>query len=84
MNDKKLPSFFEQVKNLSNLTSTVVTDMMEGKEVFVSEDIQKQRMEICNSCSHNIGGRCELCGCFLEGKTKISSSQCPIMKWNRS
>lgn len=84
MNDKKLPSFFEQVKNLSNLTSTVITDMVDGKEVIVSEDIQKQRMEICNNCSHNIGGRCALCGCFLEAKTKISSSQCPVMKWNRS
>lgn len=31
----------------------------------------KNRLSICNSCSHNKNGICELCGCVLKAKVRV-------------
>ena len=80
-NKDQFPSFFEQIKNLSNLAKEVVTDFANGEEVLVSEDEQNRRMEICNNCDYYFGERCKVCGCFMQTKTKFTASQCPAMKW---
>lgn len=56
--------------------------------VFASEEIQKQRLEICKGCeffdaeSFSGTGQCNACGCPLLYKIKKSSSVCPKSKWN--
>lgn len=47
-------------------------------------DIAKKRMEICNECEHlmPIIRTCKKCGCFVDAKTKLMSSSCPINKWS--
>jgi Family of unknown function (DUF6171) len=81
MEPKEFPTFFDQIKNLSNLAKDVVVDMATGQDVFVSDEIRTQRLEICSQCDYLDGGRCRACGCFVETKTKVSSAHCPVMKW---
>lgn len=49
----------------------------------VNEDVQKQRLDICNDCEFIVENksRCGKCGCFLQAKTKWKTSSCPIGKW---
>lgn len=78
----KFPSFYEQVKNLSKLASDVTKDILNDEPILASKDVQDERLKICETCCHNYGGRCALCGCWLDNKVKFSSSRCPVMKWN--
>jgi hypothetical protein len=50
---------------------------------FVKENIQKDRISICKSCSHYFSptGTCKKCGCFMSLKTRISYAKCPINRW---
>jgi len=50
---------------------------------IASEEIQKQRIEMCNSCEHllHFTRQCKKCGCAVDAKTKLSSSSCPVNKW---
>lgn len=50
----------------------------------VTEDVQKQRYDICKSCPEFISltSQCKRCGCFMKHKTKLSAASCPIGKWS--
>ena len=50
----------------------------------VTDKEQRERLLICDSCEHKIGTRCNLCRCFLNYKTKLANSECPIGKWSAS
>jgi hypothetical protein len=46
-------------------------------------DVSQKRLEICKTCPYydkNLT-RCEKCGCFMEFKTLLMDSECPIGKW---
>lgn len=83
MEQKKepFPTFFDQIKNLSQSAKDIVYDAVNGNQILVSAEVKKERMDICNGCEKNDGGKCRACGCYLEVKTKFASSYCPIMKW---
>lgn len=58
-----------------------------NQSLYVSEEIQKKRLEICAQC-HRQGSRfrqkiCTLCGCFLDLKTKLKTEECPLLKWKK-
>jgi len=76
---EQFPSFFEQLKNNSEPIKVPIC-----KLELSSQSVQDERWSICETCNHNRGGRCEVCGCGLEYLIKRSSSMCPIMKWNHS
>lgn len=46
------------------------------------ESRSAERMDICKTCPE-LGAlnRCSQCGCFMNIKTRIYSSQCPLGKW---
>ena len=60
-----------------------------------SKDLAKQRIEICEACKHfrkrtrtcgtpikgNKIGDKRLCGCFMDIKTTLRFSKCPLNKW---
>ena len=45
----------------------------------------EERLNICKECKHSnqtqFGEMCNICGCFLQVKTKIPFFHCPISKW---
>jgi hypothetical protein len=49
----------------------------------VSEEIENKRYSICKACPEliNITKQCKKCGCFMNMKTKLEASKCPLGKW---
>ena len=61
----------------------VIKDELKGTADKLSKDEQKLRLEICETCEHRtkLTRQCNLCGCFLDLKTKYRSSECGANKW---
>ena len=72
----------------SSLTSTISDLRKAAKDIMnanhVTHEEQNSRLLICDPCEHKIGTRCNLCRCFLNYKTKLTNSECPIGKWSAS
>ena len=51
------------------------------KTGFKKSEFADVRYSICQKCDHFNGSACNLCGCFMKGKTKIAAAACPISKW---
>lgn len=51
---------------------------------YVDEEEKERRLSICDTCEHKKGNKCNLCGCFLNYKTKLTNSECPLGKWSTS
>lgn len=49
-------------------------------------ELAEQRMEQCKKCSEilyltkNVT-ECNICGCFLDAKTRVEEEKCPLKKW---
>ena len=71
----------------ATLASTISDLRKAAKDIMnashVSHDEQNERLLVCDSCEHKIGTRCNLCRCFLNYKTKLANSECPIGKWEK-
>ena len=39
------------------------------------------RLKICECCSANIKGKCDVCGCVIKAKTMAEDAECPLKKW---
>jgi hypothetical protein len=62
----------------------IAKDFLRGKlPVITQEEIAVERMKVCNDCSYKtkLSNQCSLCHCFLDLKTKLVQSSCPIDKW---
>lgn len=83
INPKQYPDFWEQMKNFKDFAKSVGQQAAEGNGVFVSEEKQKLREEICDKCSqfNRESKRCYLCGCYMTVKWKFKTSSCPISMW---
>ena len=83
--EQKFPSFKQQTKNLVNRAKGVAANFVENGEVFVSKNIQNERLNICKSCDwyDTAEFRCKHCGCYMEQKVKFAASSCPIFKWDK-
>ena len=51
---------------------------------LVDRSVRESRLEICNSCEFLFKptNSCKKCGCFVDAKTWIPSTECPINKWS--
>ena len=86
--EENFPSIDEQGKNLAKFTFEVVKNVIDISSsnetgLLVSEEKQKERMDIFKKCTHYSvrQNRCRQCGCYLGAKVKFGVSQCPIGKW---
>lgn len=61
--------------------------MLDIKTIWTERKrISKERLELCDKCEfleRNLM-RCAKCGCFLEAKTMIPGSKCPLNKWSEN
>lgn len=74
-------SFLNNLKTrLNKMQEEAITAM---GDILVSTEIEKTRIEVCNSCEHlfNLTRNCKKCGCFVDAKAKIKGQHCPINKW---
>jgi hypothetical protein len=51
----------------------------------VSDEVQKERFDICKGCPEliQLTSTCKKCGCFMAAKTKLKEAACPIGKWGK-
>ena len=56
-----------------------------AEDAKVSDEIQKERFDICQSCPVLIKAtsQCKKCGCFMKLKTTLKMAACPIGKWGK-
>lgn len=47
--------------------------------------VSNERLKHCESCEHfeKRTSRCDKCGCFMNFKTLIPGSSCPLGKWEK-
>ena len=58
----------------------------EAKNLFWATPDQKlERFNICQACDRWKAStrQCKECGCFMDIKTKIKGSKCPLGKWDK-
>ena len=77
----KPPSFLQMVKTF---TTEIATYIANGSPNVTTEDYIT-RLDTCNKCDHFIekSMRCGKCGCLMEHKAKMKTSDCPIGKWEK-
>lgn len=83
-----VPKYFPPVIDQAiNYAHSLLKHSLAGFPI-VSEEIQKERMAICesNECGkfEPQSKRCYECGCNLEEKTSWATEECPIGKWKTS
>jgi len=78
------------LKNLTNRVNEVTEEYAEvAKQQFdtyvkVPSEVQESRMAICKGCEFlGKANRCNKCGCFMDAKTHLPWTMCPINKWGR-
>jgi hypothetical protein len=62
----------------------IAKGLMKGELPVMAEgELAEERMKMCRVCPHfkSIAHQCDLCGCFLDLKTKLLAASCPIDKW---
>tara|TARA_R110000751_G_scaffold265734_1_gene364810 strand:- start:28 stop:393 length:366 start_codon:yes stop_codon:yes gene_type:complete len=78
--ENKEPNIVQKAKNLTKAAGKYAGSGFKN----VSEEQQKERMEICKGCEfYKSDGNptCGKCGCFLKAKVAWASESCPIGKW---
>jgi hypothetical protein len=58
-------------------------DLLNPKSERATDELAKERLDICKACPDVIPvvNQCKRCGCFMDLKTKLKISKCPIGKW---
>lgn len=67
----------------------VIQDAFTGNLVYAQPEKVLQRKTICKTCEHlvssvmfnNTTGTCGKCGCFIDSKTTLEKTSCPLLKW---
>lgn len=77
----QMPGIGTMAKNLVKQTWDSAKGFANGGSLFATEETYQKRIEICRSCDQYIDKRCLQCGCFMEQKTKVQATTCPLKKW---
>lgn len=74
-------SFLDKLKE--RVEQAALTTAEKVGILVAEEPVIQTRVEICNNCEnlYKPTRNCKLCGCFIDLKTKLQSSSCPINKW---
>lgn len=81
-----MDSRLEKIKKIidNNKKSEVSpSDLFNSTTEWASQDLSKQRYEICGACPEfiKLTTQCKQCGCIMKLKTKLELASCPIGKW---
>lgn len=75
------PSLFQQARNLAKQAWLSGIDAAKGKPILASAEKAAARLQICQTCDMYKDKRCIQCGCFMEAKSHVESSNCPLNRW---
>ena len=81
--DSNMPTFTDMAKSLGKTLFKTGLDLVSGKSVMASEQIQKDRLETCLNCDSfdHTSYTCLKCGCKMQYKSALQSTTCPLDKW---
>jgi hypothetical protein len=71
------PSLMQQARNAAIAAGSVAKAAVKGERIKVDPAEVTRRMGICNTCEHFNNGRCNLCGCIINFKTRLETEHCP-------
>ena len=74
----KVPLNYDTIRSLTNAAK----DMVLGRKA--PPILREERARICGVCPFKQKERCTRCGCFIDAKVALLSSECPIGKWPSS
>jgi hypothetical protein len=69
-----IPLSIDTLRSLTKAAKDVSTGQ------YATSTLITERQRICSDCPFG-GKRCDLCGCFVNTKTSLLNSKCPIDKW---
>lgn len=77
LNDPAVQQYFHISAELAATIDTLVN----GGATLRDKIDQKNCARICAECPFFQEGRCNLCGCGINLRSRITSMHCPIAKW---
>lgn len=63
-----------------NLASAMAAHVADGF-TKADEETVRSRLEQCSLCEQRVNDRCAACGCYLENKAVVRTSECPLGRW---
>jgi len=80
---KDLPSLKEMAFGLTEAIKENITNAVMNGVLLASEEEKEKRFETCLNCEFLMHkqSRCLKCGCYMNLKTRLKASKCPIGKW---
>lgn len=81
---RELPSLTDMAKGFLGSAKDVLSGIVHGEGALVTEEVYVTRMSLCNVCEffRKDDKRCTQCGCFMEAKTRLKKTYCPVHKWD--
>lgn len=78
-----LPGMGQRVANAADATKRILSNLLSGRKVLVTEEEAERRLEICKGCEYFSGSTCSQCGCFMSWKKIFTTERCPLdpPKW---
>lgn len=75
---------YKVVKNGLKSLFLAAKGALTNEDQYVSEEIQKERQDICNGCPKRIAAtnQCGVCKCFISLKKTLKRESCPEGKWS--
>lgn len=60
-------------------------DLLNPNQPRSEEEIQKERLNICESCDFFLKAtkQCKICWCVMPLKVKLANAECPTGKWGK-
>jgi len=81
------PKYKTLTKKISRFMRAMISagkELIRGKGIFINSEVKEQRKKLCKQCKFKHGRiikTCNLCGCYLRLKIKMSTESCPLDKW---
>ena len=81
--DKDMPTFDAMAKRFGKALFKTGKNIVKGKEFLVTTEVQLERLDTCMCCdSFDVQKySCLKCGCNMQAKSVLTSSECPLGKW---
>lgn len=77
------PSLKQMAFSLTDVIKENITNAVSNGVLLASEEEREKRFDICVACEFLMHkqSRCLKCGCYMNLKTRLKVSKCPIGKW---
>ena len=78
-----MSDLLKKLKLAAESGKIIASNIINNKELSVSDEIYEKRMSICHGCPkfNKELKKCNECGCFLTVKARLSGMKCPLNHW---